>query len=77
MMMTQQEMVMQELRTLPPGKVDEVLDFIRFLKINAKTDEELRRDFGDALAQARTIAIERGITESDIAEEIRKARAGQ
>jgi len=74
-MLTQPELILQELNTLPSDKVSEVLDFIRFLRIRVKSDAELARDFRDALAQARTIAAERGITEADIAEEIRLVRA--
>jgi hypothetical protein len=74
-MLKQQELVMRELDTLPTDKVGEVLDFIRFLKIRAKSNAELEREFQSALTQARAIAAERGITEEDIAEEIRQVRA--
>ncbi|MBM3129232.1 MAG: hypothetical protein FJ009_11495 [Chloroflexi bacterium] len=74
-MLKQQELVIRELDTLPTEKIGEVLDFIRFLKIRAKSDAELEREFQSALAQARAIAAERGITEADIAEEIRQVRA--
>ncbi len=73
-MLRQQELVIRELDTLPTEKLNEVLDFIRFLKIRAKSDPELEREFKNALTQARAIAAERGITEADIAEEIRQAR---
>ena len=75
--MTQQDWVIQELSTLPADKIGEVLDFIRFLKIRAKSNEQIQREFRNALAQARALAAERGITENDIAEEIRQARAEQ
>ena len=75
--MTQQDWVIQELSTLPADKIGEVLDFIRFLKIHAKSDEQIQREFRNALAQARALAAEREITENDIAEEIRQARAEQ
>lgn len=74
-MLKQQELVIRELDTLPTDKVGEVLDFIRFLKIRAKSNAELEREFKSALTQARAIAAERGITEEDIAEEIRQVRA--
>lgn len=76
-MSRQQELVIRELDTLPTDKLGEVLDFIRFLKIRAKSDAELDRDFKSALAQARATAAARNITEADIAEEIRQVRAGQ
>ena len=76
-MTPQQDLVLREIGTLPAEKIGEVLDFVRFLKIRLKSDEQVRREFRDALAQARAIATERGITESDIAEEIRQVRAGK
>jgi hypothetical protein len=75
--MTQQDLVIQELRTLPTEKQTEVLDFIRFIKIRLKRDEQVQREFRDAIARARAIAAERGITEADIAKEIRRFRAEQ
>jgi hypothetical protein len=75
-MTPQQDLVLREISTLPSEKIGKVLDLARFLKIRLKSDEQVRREFRDALAQARAIAAERGITESDIAEEIRQLRAG-
>lgn len=75
--MTQQDLVLQELSTLPAEKIGEVLDFIRFLKIRLKSDEQVRQEFREAVIRARAIAAERGITESEIAEEIRKVRGGE
>lgn len=73
-MLAEREMVIRELNTLPPDKLGEVLTFIRFLKIRAKSDIELAREFKNAVAQARAIAAERGITEADITEEINLVR---
>ena len=73
--MTERELVIQELDNLPPEKIGQVLDFVRFIKVRSKSDLELASEFRNALAKARTIAAERGITEADIAEEIRQARA--
>ncbi|MBI4671781.1 MAG: hypothetical protein HY741_08960 [Chloroflexi bacterium] len=76
-MLTQQDLVVQELRTLRDDQVGEVLDFIRFLKFRSVSDQELRNEFWRAVNQARDIAAARGITEDDIAEEIRQVRAEQ
>lgn len=73
-MMTASELLMQELRALPPDKVQEVLDFVRFLKLQSRTDAQVSSAFHDAVARARRIAEENGITEQDIAGEIRQAR---
>ncbi len=75
-MLTQQERVVRELSTLPEDKVEQVLDFIRFLKTRSSSDQELASEFRRALGEARRITTERGITENDIAEEIRQVRAG-
>jgi len=75
--MTQKDVVIRELDTLPTEQLAQVLDFIRFLKIRVKSDEELRKEFRSALAQARAIAAERGITEAEIAEEIQRVRTGR
>lgn len=76
-MITQQELVVQEIQTLRDDQIDQVLDFIRFLKFRSITDQELRNEFWSAVHQARSIASARGITEQDIAEEIRQVRAEQ
>lgn len=73
-MLKDRQVVIQELNTLPPDKLSQVLDFIRFLKIRAKSDAEVKREFKNAVAQARAIAAERGITEADITEEINQVR---
>ena len=76
-MVTQQEMVVQELNTLRDEQVGEVLDFIRFLKFRSMSNQELRSEFRRAVEQARSIAAAREITDEDIAEEIRQVRAEQ
>jgi hypothetical protein len=69
-----QETILRELSTLPEDQANQVLDFIRFLKMRSLTDEELSRSFREALTKARDIATEQGISEADIAEEIRQVR---
>lgn len=75
--MTLKETIWMELESLPEEKIAEVLNFIRFLKINLGSEAEIERRFSQAVAQARSVAAERGITEQDISEEVTAVRAEQ
>lgn len=75
--MTIKEAVVSEIESLPEPRQADVLAFIRFLKIGLTDQQTIEQRFDDALARARLIAAERGITEQDIAEEIQAVRAGQ
>lgn len=70
------ETVLQELEGLTEDRISEVLDFIRFLKFRQEA-EKARQRFAVAVEEARAIAKARGITDEDVLEEIRAARAGQ
>jgi len=70
------ETVLQELEGLTEDRISEVLDFIRFLKFRQEA-ERARQRFVVAVEEARAIARARGITDEDVLEEIRAARAGQ
>ena len=70
------EVLLREIETLPETRQADVLAFVRFLKIGLADPQTIERQFTDALAQARAIAVERGITETDIEAEIQAVRAG-
>jgi len=74
---TLKERIIREIETLPEPKQADVLAFIRFLKIGLADIDALEQRFTDALARARATALERGITEQDIDEEIQEARLGR
>ncbi len=67
------EALLRELDGLPEDKTVAVLDFVRFLK--SREEEDLERRFTLALEEARKIATQRGITETDILAEIKAVRA--
>lgn len=69
--------LLREIETLPEEQQADVLAFVRFLKIRFISEEELERNFSSALDRARTISEERGISESDIEDEIKAARSGE
>lgn len=69
--------LLREIETLPEEQQADVLAFVRFLKIHFISEEELERNFSSALDRARIISEERGISESDIEDEIKAARSGE
>ncbi len=70
------ELLLQEVETLPEQQQADVLAFVRFLKIGLADKQTIERQFVEALARARALAVERGITDQVIAEEIQAVRAG-
>ena len=75
--MTVKDALLREINTLPDAQQAEVLTFVRYLRVTRADDGTLRQRFDDAVSEARRIAAERGITEQDIAEEIRAVREGR
>jgi hypothetical protein len=69
--------LIQELESLPTNRQVDVLAFVRFLKYSLLDEETLGRNFLEALDKAQAVAEKQGITEQDIEEEIRAARAGR
>ena len=70
------ELVIEELADLPEIGLFEVLDFVRFLKVQWRELDSGER-FDRAWLIARRVAEEQGITDQDIADEITKARQEQ
>ena len=70
------EIVIQELANLPEIGMLEVLDFVRFLKMQLEQMSPEER-FDRAWAISRRIASEHGITDQDMEAEIRAARQQQ
>ena len=73
--MTVKDILLRELESLPEQKQEDVLAFVRFLKIGLADSQYLEERFVASVAQARKIAEGRGITERDIEEEIAAVRA--
>jgi hypothetical protein len=67
------ELVIEELADLPEIGLFEVLDFVRFLKVQWRELDSGER-FDRAWLITRRVAEEQGITDQDIADEITKAR---
>ncbi len=75
--MTLKEALIREIETLPEDRQEDVLAFVRFLKIGLAETRPDDQQFADALTRARAIASERGITEQYIDAEIRTVRSGR
>lgn len=69
------DVLIREIELLPEEKQEQVLAFVRFLRIGLADVDRSRRDFWTAVDKARRIARERGITEQDIEDEIKAVRA--
>ncbi|HAZ28116.1 TPA: hypothetical protein DCY67_05840 [Candidatus Acetothermia bacterium] len=70
--MTREEIILEKLRSLPPERLDEVLDFVEFLERRAKDQRWIAND-----AWAMNMAKERGfshLTEEDVAQIVKAHR---
>lgn len=65
----------QELETMSDEQLQELVDYMRFLKVRHVTRAAREQAFSGALQQARAIAAKEGITEQDIENEVRTVRA--
>ena len=72
--MTIKEILLREIESLPEDRQENVLAFVRFLKVGLAETQPAVQQFADALARARAIATSRGITEQDVDAEIRAVR---
>jgi len=76
--MTQiEQTIMKEIATLPEDRLTDVLAFVRFLKVSIPDKEKIKREFKDALKDARATANLYNITQDDIEAEIRAVRDGK
>ena len=73
---TARDMVVQELDGMPEIGILEVLDFVRFLKARLEQLSPEER-FDRAWMVARRLATEYGITDQDIADQVRSERQKQ
>lgn len=76
-MTTFEQTLLREVATLPESRQADVLAFIRFLKISLPNEEKIRKDFKEALKDARATAQKYNITKENIDAEIRAVREGK
>ncbi len=76
-MTTFEQILLREVSSLPEARRADVLAFVRFLKISLLDDDELERQFDEAILDARATAKKYNITQEDIDAEIRAVRDGK
>ncbi len=69
-----EETLLREVSTLPESRRADVLAFVRFLKISMKDDDELEREYDEAIKDARATAKKYKIKQGEIEAEIRAVR---
>jgi hypothetical protein len=72
-----EQAIMREISTLPEDRLNEVLRYIRFIKLGLADSDEIEKRFDESWARVRARAKELNITEEDIEAEIRAVREGK
>lgn len=72
-----EQTIMREISTLPEDRLNDVLKYIRFIKLGLADSDEIEKRFDKALKSIRARAKEMNITEEDIEAEIRAVREGK
>jgi hypothetical protein len=72
-----EETIMREISSLPEDRLNEVLRYIRFIKLGLADSDEIEKRFDESWARVRARAKELNITEEDIEAEIRAVREGK
>ena len=72
-----EQTIMREISTLPEDRLNEVLRYIRFIKLGLADSDEIEKSFEESWTHVRARAKELNITEADIEAEIRAVREGK
>ena len=72
-----EQTIMREISTLPEDRLNDVLKYIRFIKLGLTESDEIEKRFDKALNSIRARSKEMNITEEDIQAEIRAVREGK
>ena len=66
-----EQTIMREISTLSEDRLNDVLKYIRFIKLGLADSKEIEKRFDESWAKVRARAKELNITEKDIEAEIR------
>ena len=69
-----EQILLQEVATLPESQRADVLAFVRYLRLTLAEDSEIEERFDAAIAKIRETAAKYNITEQDIDDEVRAVR---
>jgi hypothetical protein len=67
--------IMLEISTLPESRLEDVLTYVRFLKLGLADREEIEKRFDKSWKRVRARAKKMKITQADIDTEVRAVRA--
>ncbi len=69
-----EQILLQEVATLPESRRADVLAFVRYLRLTLAEDAEIEDRYDAAIAKIRETAAKYNITEQDIDDEVRAVR---
>jgi len=69
-----EQILLQEVATLPKSRRVDVLAFVRYLRLTLAEDSEIEARYDAAIATIRESAAKYNITEQDIDDEVRAVR---
>ena len=72
-----EQTIMREISTLPENRLEDVLTYIRFIKLGLADSNEIEKRFDKSWKRVQARAKKLKITQKDIEEEIRAVRAGK
>jgi len=72
-----EQTIMREISTLPENRLEDVLTYIRFIKLGLADSDEIEKRFEESWKRVQARAKKLKITQKDIDDEIRAVRAGK
>jgi hypothetical protein len=72
-----EQTIMREISSLPENHLEDVLTYIRFIKLGLADSDEIEKRFDESWKRVQTRSKKLKITQKDIEEEIRAVRAGK
>jgi hypothetical protein len=72
-----EQTIIREISTLPENRLEDVLTYIRFIKLGLADSNEIDKRFDESWKRVQARAKKLKITQKDIEEEIRAVRAGK
>ena len=72
-----EQTIMREISTLPEDRLNDVLKYVRFIKLGLADSVEIEKRFDESWKRVRARARKLKITQKDIEAEIRAVREGK
>lgn len=72
-----EQIIMREISTLPKTRQEDVLRYVRFVKLGLADSKEIEKRFDKSWKRVQARAKKLKITQKDIEAEIRAVRAGK